>query len=270
MKIVKKVEAEPQGDEDVLPDTEDQIEPTEDKPDRTRELELELAEKRGELKALRAGAGTGNGTMSLEQTKQLVFGDINNLSDEDFQKKYRQSKHAASMAVMDAESRQTKTEAKQLHAESSAVVDLSSKYGDFGRFRSQILENVEDLSESARQDPERLKRWMERQYLALTRNEDRPISKKSDDRRKVVRDFEPPSPAAVAEPREVENDEIKDEIPADSDISNQKLAHALGVRSEKERKELAAKNLIYVDMELGDGWHFGSPKDGFQRRQKVA
>lgn len=275
VKINRAADAETETEgEDSLPgdETPEIQEPVVDKKsERERELELELAEKRGELKALKSNAGAGSGQMTIEQTKQLVFGDINNLSDEDFQKKYRTSKHAASMTVMDADNRQTKAEARQLHAEAEASVELSSKYADFGKFKSQIRENMADLSEEARQNPERLSKFMERQYLALSRDSERPApQKKSDDRRRVVADFEKPQRGAADEPREVESDEIKDEIPADSDISNQKLAHLMGVRSEKERKDLAGKDLIYVDMELGEGWRFGDPRQGFQKRQKVA
>ena len=263
VKLKKKEEVE--VEEDSLP--------ADDTPkiNREHELELELAEKRGELKALKNNANP-TGQMSIEQTKQLVFGDINNLTDEDFQKKYKTSKHAASMTVMDADNRQTKAEAKQLHAEAISTSSLSAKYGtDFYKFKNQILEDVNDLADTAKQDPEKLQRWMERQYLALSKDEGRPIQKKStDDRRKVVEDFEKPT-VEVDGKKEIDNpanDEIKDVVPPDSDISDQRLAHSMGLHSEKERKQYADKNLIYVDMELGDGYHFGDPKRGFERRQK--
>jgi hypothetical protein len=243
------------------------------KTDRERELEIELAEKRGELKALQKNAAPSNPTLTHEQTKQLVFADINNMSDEDFRKKYNQTKHAASMIVMDQDNRLTKAEAKTLHAEAEATGELGAKFGsDFYNFKDQILANIEDLSESARQDPVKLKRWMETQYLAMSKDAGREVQRKDTARRKIVQDFEKPIIQEPHKPSEEQNDEIKDEIPAESDISDRALARHMNLFSEKERKELAKDNLIYVDMDLTgrdpsatEKIRFHDPKKGFER-----
>lgn len=263
MILAKKKEAEI-SEEDSLPGEEEKV----TKSDREQELEIELAEKRGELKAIKNNVNP-NGQMTMEQTKQLVFADINNLTDEDFNKKYKTSKHAASMTVMDADNRQTKAEAKRDRAEALAVGEVGAEIGsDFYKFKDRILENASDLSDEARQDPSKLKRWMKSQYMSMAN--DVPVMKKDDSRRKIAKDFEAPI-VEVRESRseENQNDEIKDEIPVESDISNKKLASFMGLHSEKERKEYADKNVIYVDTDLGDGWRH--TKDGFRKvERKVA
>jgi 3,4-dihydroxy-2-butanone 4-phosphate synthase len=271
MKLLKKEDVIDEQQDLPKEDEEDVV--VSKQTDRERELELELAEQRGENKALKAlrakGDGNSNQPMSIEQTKNLVFTDSNNLSDEDFKKKYNQTKHGAIMTVMDADNRQTKTEAKNLHAEAIAVSELSSRIGsDFYKFKDQILEEATDLSESARQDPAKLKRWMEGRYAALSTT--MPTRKSStDDRRKVVADFEPPTRKEEAPIKKEAVGEIEDEVPAESDISNRVLAKHMGITTKEEQKKYGSTP--YVDMDLGGGYRFSDPKRGFEKvEQKVA
>lgn len=264
--ITKKKEDIETAEADTLPDDDIVIE---QKPDRERELELELAEKRGELKALKTNASaTTNQPLSIDQTKQLVLQDSNALDDAAFFNKYKNTKHAAMMIVMDEDNRQTKKEARRDRAEATAVVEIASEIGsDFYRFKDRILENANDLSEEARQDPAKLKRWMKSQYLTMTQDMERPLTKKDVSRRQIAKDFEPPVIEVRDRTNEMNtNDEIKDEIPAESDISNKKLAGFMGLHSEKERKQFAATDVIYVDTDLGDGWRH--TKEGFRRAVK--
>lgn len=262
IEIKKKVDEEV----DELPGDEKEVVAS----SRERELELELAEARGELKARKSISTTSNtnGQMTLEQTKQLVFTDMNNLSDEDFRKKYNQTKHAATMTITDADNRTTKAEAKRDRAEALAVSEIGAEIGsDFYKFKDQILENAADLSEEARQDPAKLKRFLKAQYVTMTKEiERKPVGDGS--RRKVAADFEKPTlVVAKDEGKEELDTEIPDEIPKDSDISSRKLAQYMGLNgvSEKERKSLAEKEMIYVDMDLGGGYRFGDPKRGFEK-----
>jgi hypothetical protein len=290
MEITRKAKTE---DVDTLEDAPEEKEPDaieEPQPSkRERELELQLARQEGEMSAMKR-LNTNTGQPSLEQTKQIVLNDANTLSDEDFHRKYPQhTKHTAIMTVMDADNRQTKAEARQLHAEASAAAKLSAKYGAaYYDVESKIREGMEDLSPEARQDAEKLSRYMERQFLALSRGSITPKTK-SDDRRKVVSDFEKPTIQAKKEIAPIDNgdeDEIKDEVPEGSDISSQKLAAFLNIRSAKEQKDIIAKwhpgtekgeTVAYVDMDLTckdpyakEKIIFNDPKRGFERVKVVA
>lgn len=235
----------------------------EDDDDEATRLKIENAEMRGKLSVLQKAQG--NPHSNHEQVKLQVFQDANNLSDEDFHKKYNMQKHMATASVLERENAMTKAETKQELAEARASSELSAKYGpEYFRHKEQIEETLADLSPEVRQDPKRLAKHMERVFKAVSteRPNAKPKSvKDGEDRRKVVKDFEKPTPDADA--RKGDEEEDKDEI----EEQFRPLAKAVGIQTESER--LHYKDLIdkgeFVPMELGGGVRFADPAKGFER-----
>jgi hypothetical protein len=260
MKIEIPKKDEVINEEDVLP----QDEVIEEPKNREHELEVELARKEGELAGLKKSTPAVNPQNSLEQTKQIVFADTNNLSDEDFHKKYNMNKHGAMMTVMDQENKLTKAESRQMQADIAADQALAGRYGqDFYKFQDKIREGVADLSEEVRQDPVRLQKAKERLYLASV-SEMKRVGPAKDDptRRKIVTEFEKPKPDPIKQPKESADAVFSDDVPTGSDTSDSKLARNMGLTSKEEAKNYQKE---YVPMNLGGGYKFEDPKRGFER-----
>lgn len=226
-------------------------------------LKIENAEMRGKLSVLQGSKTTQN---NHEQIKLQVFQDANSLSDEDFQTKYKMAKHMATASVLEQENRMSKAETKQELAEARASSELSAKYGpDYFKYKEQVEETLADLSPEVRQDPKRLAKHMERTFKALSteRTPAKPKSVAGDEsRRKIVKDFERPTPEADAREHKEEdqNDEVEEQF--------RPLAKAIGITSESERlkyKEIVDKG-EFVPMELGGGVVFADPNKGFEKR----
>jgi len=121
---------------------------------------------------------------------------------------------------------------------------------------------LDDLSPEVRQDPKRLAKHMERQYLALQSEKRISEPEKVDPRKRITSDFAKPSVGTVPgerAPVEVESDEIPAEY--------QPLSKAMGLTSEKERKEMMKRisDGEYVPMNLGGGVVFQDPNKGFEK-----
>ena len=261
MKVVIPKKEEEVIEDDKLPEDDGVVEPK----NREHELELKLARQEGELSALKKNSNPQNPQMTMEQTKNMVFTDVNNMSDEDFRKKYNQSKHSATMAVMDQQDKLTKAETRALHAEVEASQELGSQYGnDFYMFKDKILDSMSDLSEEVKQDPVKIKRAMERAYLAevATVKKVGP-SRDNPTRRQIVDDFAKPKPDAVSLKKEEVDADFSEDIPTGSDIADSRLARNMGLSSREEAKEFSNKE--FVPMKMGGGFLFQDPKKGFER-----
>lgn len=262
VKLGKKSEDEM----DELPDEEtDEVEGGDvvEEDDELTRLKIENAEQRGRLSVLQKA--TSAPANNHDQVKLTVFQDANNLSDEDFQTKYKMAKHMATASVLERENAMTKAETRQELAEARASSELSARYGtDYFKYKDQVEDTLADLSSEVRQDPKRLAKHMERVFKAVSgeRGAAKPKSVAGDEsRRKVVKDFEPPiNDAAGKKPA---NDEHQDEI----EEQYRPLAKAIGLSSESERLKFKTicDNGEFVPMELGGGVVFADPAKGFEK-----
>jgi hypothetical protein len=241
--------ADVEGPEDEV--EEEGVETPEQKAHR---LEVENAELRGRNSVLdKNKPAAADQRAALQNAKTNVFTDANNLSDEDFEGRYKMSKSVAMSSVLEQENRFTAQETKRLNAEARAEAQLSAELGaEFYRYKDKI--NLDDLSEEARQDPTRLARFMKTQLKALMTK----VPKKSavSDRSKVVTDFDAPQPAAAAKAKEPlkKSDEIAEE--------DRELARLMGLDKESDRVRFSSD---VVEMDMGGGYVFRDAKKGFEK-----
>lgn len=228
-----------------------------------RRLEIENAELRGfkkateEKKTERSSAQTAH-----EQTKARVGADMVNMDDDKFQEIYKMNKSEARSLMAQKDSDLSREENKRLMAEAEAKVEMATKYGaSFYQYKNQVEEAVADLSEDVRSNPARLAKAMERLYLGFQK--EGPIQKKESlDRKKIVSDFEKPTPSIPVEKKESE------EIPE----QYRPLSKVFGIRDEKERKDLmrTIANGEFVPMDMGGGYWYKDPAKGFEKVEQKA
>lgn len=224
-------------------------------------LKLENAELRGKLSVTQKVERPADALTLHEQAKAKVFSDINMYTDDQFEQIYKMPKSQASITMLDRENALTKAETKRLHAESEAKSEMGAKYGtEFYKYKAEIEEAVEDLSEEARKDPKRVARFMETKFLSLQREEKpapRPGSVKGDEgRRKVVNDFDKPNPQ---QDETLAKKQEKLDVIAEGDRA---LAKSMGITSEKERLSYMTD---FVPMKLGGGIWLKDPNKGFEK-----
>jgi hypothetical protein len=257
---VKKKEAEA----DELPAEEKEVEGADvvaKERERLRQLELENAEMRGKLSVSQPNKPSP--VDQFQQQKLRVMTDINTLDDETFERTYKMPKHSASMAMFERENEMTRAESKRAIAEAEAKAEMSAKYGsNFYAIKAQIEDSLDDLSPEVRQDPKRLAKHMERQYMALQSERRINEPEKIEPRKKIVSDFAKPGVGSVPGEKPPVEPET-DEIPAEY----QPLSKAMGITSEKERKEMMKRisDGEYVPMNLGGGVVFQDPNKGFEK-----
>ncbi len=232
--------------------------------DRLRQLELENAELRGKTSALQSLSRPADTQSQQNQWKTVILSDMNALSDEDFKTKYKYEKYQATAAILEQEYQASSAKTKQEIAELRAEQRLGSKYGkDFYEVKSEVDDMVSQASFEVRQDPEKLAKFMEKAYLAaskdkkpavpLVKGEEKP---KGEGVKRIVSSFEKPSPVPQGSGR---NEEGKDELPEEY----RSLGKAFKITSEKERQELLKDN--YVPVELGAGLVFRNPEKGIEK-----
>lgn len=247
---------------DELP-PEEGTDPVKESEDEKHRLELENAELRGRM-AERDKFEKKEPTVDTHEiNKQRILADSNNMTDEDFEKIYKMPKHQAVAYTLDQDNRRTKYESKKAIAEAEAKTEMAAKYGaDFYRFKNECESALEDLSPEARQDPKKVAAYMERIYRGLSTEKTKsPTGKEVDSsRKKIVSDFEKPKPDAEKVKKELTDEDLVEE-------QHRPLANVLGLRSEKERKEmmeLQAKG-GYIPMNMGGGKWFKDPSRGFEK-----
>lgn len=226
-----------------------------------RRLELENAEMKGRLSALKEQPRP-QPTNTHEQTKQRVYADAAGMDDENFQKVYGMSKDQAKLTIVEREAAMSRTESRRAMAEAEAKTEMATKYGtDFYLYKGQVEDAVADLSEEVRSDPSRLSKAVERIYLGLRKDSKAPS--KEDPRKKIVSDFSPPTPSIDAEKKP----DAK-EIPE----AYKPLSKVFGIKDETERQELmkTIKEGEYVPMNMGGGIWFKHPDRGFERVESKA
>lgn len=226
-----------------------------------RRLEIENAEMRGRLSVIDEQKRTVN-TNSTEQIKAKVMGDVNGLEDDKFQELYHMTKSQAVAAIYEQENKQSRVEMRRATAEAEANSEMGIKYGsEYYRFKNQIDESIADLSDEARTDPKRLAKHKERMFLSLQK-ETAIRSNKDDSRKKIVNDFEPPTPPIDKKNEEIKNEEIPDKY--------RSLTKVFGLKDEKERKEYMQmiKDGSFVPMDMGGGMVFRHPDRGFEVAEK--
>lgn len=273
MSIKVKLEKDAKAEDEIvekeeLEDVEDTGNADEQDNDReSRDLEIENAHLKGKLEALQIQPKKEAQMSQSERARIQLLNDTNNLTDEQFEGIYKAPKHQVMVTFLDQQLQNTKFENQQKLNESEAMQELAGKYGkDFSKYKKDLREALEDLSPAVRQDPERLSRALERQFLALSKLDESvvkkaPIKKKEDDmqRRKIITDFEKPGVAG--------GDDIKP--PSDTSKSDElKPEHKeLGSRwfeKESERKQYLGK-VVHVPMNFGNGVVFKDPKKGFEK-----
>lgn len=247
---------------DHLPQEEEEVK-TPSIEEEKRRLEIENAEMRGRLSAIKEQP-KATPVNSHEQTKQRVYADVASMDDEQFQSAYKMSKDAAKMTIMERETDMSRKESRRAIAEAEAKAEMGIKYGaDFYRYKNHIEEAVADLSDEAKSDPQRLSRAMERIYLSLQK-EGVIKTTKDDARKKIVPDFEKPMPGGDKTERTLENDEVVE--------TYRPFSKVFGIRSEKERKDLmkTIDEGEFVPMDMGNGYWFKNPARGFERVERKA
>ena len=219
-----------------------------------RDLELENARLKGRNEVLETLAAKPSKDPSSDQSKRdeelktSILSDTDRLDDDSFQEKYQMSKIKAVTAIHKHDTEVTRSQGAESTARLEAKEELIEKYGkDYLKHKSKIEEALIDASPEVRRDPVRLARFMETQYLALSRAEEKkPVVKKDEnvDRRKIVNDFEKPNSSESASRREVQPD--ADLLPEE----DRELAGHFGITKKSELKDLEGD---YIPMDIGGG-----------------
>lgn len=255
-------------EEDTDEDTADLDEITDDGDDGEDEvasrhqLEVDKARLEGELRALK-----GDKTKPADQKRQYiqqVYADLA-MEDDTFKEKYRgYNKAQVVAAVHDEVNADSNSKISRLEAKNS----LSRKYDDFIDHEDAIDEALADANPAVLQDPVRLKKFMERTYIAASKEaENKAPTKmkgkvsKEEPVKRIVKDFQPPTPKGGG------NDEDDDEGQDQIKEEDRGLAAKFGLHSEKQRKKYMTS---FIPMNLGGGVVFEDPKKGFEKRKPVA
>lgn len=226
---------------------------------RIRELEIEKARLEGQNSVLSRAPVAPAQADHLKNYKQVVWTDVNALSDEEFETKHKMPKYKATAAISEAEIDQNRRELTETRVEAR----LAAKYGkDYLEVKSEVDEMIKDASPEVRQDPERLAKFAERCLQAAIKSKPAEVIVTKGapvNRSKITSGFDKPN--AGGQPKAKEN--LTDEI----DPSYRTIGRAFGLNSEKERKELMAND--YVPMELGAGVSFRDPDKGFEKAKSA-
>lgn len=222
-----------------------------------RDLELENARLKGRNEVLETLAAKPSKDPASDQSKRdeelktSILSDSDRLTDEDFQEKYQMSKIKAVNAIHKHDTEVTRIQGAESTARLEAKEELIEKYGkDYLKHKSKIEEALADAAPEVRRDPTRLARFMETQYLALSRAEEKAPAKepgKKDEnmeRRRIVNDFEKPNPSEAANRQERSKDD--DLIPEE----DRELASQFGITKKSELESLKSD---YIDMDIGGG-----------------
>jgi hypothetical protein len=232
---------------------------------RERELELKNAKLEGQLELFNQNRGSqaANASVQEQQYMNQVYADLS-LADEDFVEKYKgYNKSQVIQAINQQQNFKQTSEVSKLTAKNS----LSRKYPDFIEFEDKVDEALADANPQVLADPARLKAFMERQYLAISKDGKRDAlpkpkagtGKKDEGRKTIVgnSDFVPPSPKSGNSKKD--GDGGADEIKAE----DRELASRFGIKSEAQRKKFMSP---YIPMDLGGGYKFESPEKGFEKK----
>ena len=228
-----------------------------DQTPRERKLALEKAKLEGRLEVLEEKSKLTPAQNAKQQQLNAIYSDLS-MDDDDFKEKYKgYNKTQILQAVNNEQQAETSVKISRLEAKNS----LSRKYKDFVEYEDQIEEALNDASPAVLQDPERLKKFMERNYQALSKdskkNGDLPRLKpklKEEPVKRIVKDFHAPTPKERKDDDSNENDEIKEE--------DRVLAAKFKIHSESQRKKYMSE---FIPMDLGGGVTFVDPKKGFEK-----
>lgn len=245
--------------EDVLP-PETEISPAGPTAEEAnRQLEIELAEARGKLSVLQTSTKPVEADQ-FEAISRNVWSDINTLNETDFQMKHNMEKSKASTLLLQEDSKRTKASHQKEIAELRADNTLTTKYGaDYLSVRDEVNAALADASPEVRQDPAKLARFMERAYLAASKESVAStgagaLPRTATGQRRIT-NFERPAPPshAVAAP-------AKEEIAAEY----RTIAKGFGISSEAERKQLMQSDVLEMDM--GGGYIYSPTSGGFEKK----
>lgn len=279
-KVDQKDEAAPQdGEQNELPpvDGERQTETTPESKiseaeARAHKAEIELAEARGRMSALsekkQEPQPASQEDQQYERTKGIIMNDVTSLDDETFVKKYNMDKSGVRLHYMEfdrsRDSQRTQSEMAQMRVENT----LLTKHGaTYAKYKADIAEAVSEASLEVRRDPARLEKFMERAFMALSRDEKKEESttrteKKGGDgmQRRIVSDFEAPSGNRVEKDasKKVEKDDLEGE--------DLEVGRHFGIFTKSERKKYEGK---YLEMNFGNGVTFKDPNRGFEKVTKA-
>lgn len=229
-----------------------------------RDLELENARLQGQVEVLSKKDAPASGQNSQEKARAQLLNDVNSLSEEQFSEIYHKSKTEVMATYLDHAVHTGNLETKERVASAEARMELTTKHGsDFLKYRKEVDAALQDASAEVKQDPERLARFMERQYLALKReNPPKVIKKKEGDdtvnRKKIVSDFEKPDPVAGEHVSEEAEKKKNDEL-SPQDYA---LGKHFGITTKSEAE---LHKGLYVPMDFGNGITFKDPAKGFEK-----
>lgn len=271
--IDKEIERGPEEDQnqDVLPadeipadEKENEEIPLEEESAKPTALELKIAHLEGKIDGMAsASAKPAPGTSQEERdmaAKNQCLADMAALDDDSFTQKYRMNKLQANNAIHDFERNKEKTHNATRIAELEAKNDLLAKYPSIGKHFDKLKQTVKsELSQEAQQDPERLRRAIEKEFLLIEKETTTPPAKKKTQedpmRRKIVNDFERPNGDPDRSSKErAGKDELAPELV--------EVGKRFGITSESQRKKFMSP---FIPMELGGGYRFEDPKRGFEK-----
>jgi len=175
-----------------------------------------------------------------QATKAQVLADINAMDEDDFVAKYKMSRIQANNALIQHDFQKEKQRNSERIAELEAKNELIAKYPEFSRYFDRIRNVVSDLSPESRQQTEKLKQVMEREFIYIT-SLDKPKASADGQRRQIVNDFHKPTPKPI---NGTQNKPLSDEI----DPEYREICGHFGITKESERKKWMSP---YIPTKLG-------------------
>lgn len=263
------------GDDEILEEEviNEEQEPVKanDAEDKARKLEIELAEARGKLSVLNQPSApqpekTNPAEEQYFRTKQVVQTDISAMDDDAFRTKYNMTKADVKIHFMEYERNLESQKTSEKVAKMEAENEILSKYGSsYAKYKSEVNKAIEDASPEVRKDPARLSKFIERTYLALSRDEkdEKPTKiqpKKEGEtmNRRIANDFDAPTPRHdVADRNKEKNDSLEGE--------DLEIGRHFGITTKSEREKYNGRHL---EMNFGHGVVLRDPKKGFEKISK--
>jgi len=208
-----------------------------------------------------------------DQTKVIVNGHINTMSDDDFESRYNYKKAEAQNQIVQGDNQLINEKTIERTTKMEAENKLYAKYGnDYGEVSDEMNRILMDAAPEVKSNPTRLTSYLERQFKAIRKPKKDPAPSPAspptgDPMNKRITNFDihapipaPPNPNAAPK-----------ETPIDPSIAH--IINAFGtqssddrITSEEERKQYESPN-IRMDLGKTGGKRvvFRDPKKGFER-----
>jgi len=257
----------------VAPPIQEPTPPVETPEQKSHRLEIENAELRGKTSVLEkppepkepAPMPRSQKELQWEQTKVLVNGHINSMSDEDFETHYKFNKATAQGQIVSGDNTISAEKTAERTTKIEAENKLYAKYGpEYAEVADEMTGIISDASPEVRNDPVRLAKFLERQFKAIRKPKKEeppaPPAPPGDPMQRRITNFDTPNPIPAPPAKEGETKKT----PVDPSMAH--ITKAFGIESEEERKQYESPN-IRMDLGRSGGKNvvFRDPKKGFER-----